>query len=445
MATIKMFTGTPPSLKNGEWASDGQFAYLGTENSQYKVFQGIFDLSKSQEISGFEYSVDKKAILIPAGTPFSELQELFDALPKSLKYDNAEKVSMDILFEDGTYVNDLGESLVLRDFSYQINILSSSDTIDETIGTFDKSVVFQSEKAITIYNCPVNFSDIRFEYSDSENGAIAFLNCSTMIDDCCFDAKVEQACVTDNGYNKIVFSDSYFRMNRDAEDSILTKAAVGSSINIARSKSDPEYRPKTIATTLSGGIIVVGNIEDLSILEKSPLDSALGGIEVHGGFVTDVDGNLDVNLATRLSEFENDEGFTGDFEELENKPTTITVEQAVAIEANSKKISYPEDDAEKLSKIQENATAGATAEQAAAIEANSKKISYPEEDAEKLSNIQENATAGATAEQAAAIEANTTSITDNRISALGYDSSTNVLTISFGNGSKMTCSIPTPS
>ena len=428
-----MFSGTtPPLLKKGEWASDGYYAYLGMEHGQYKVFQGVFDMSKDQQVTGFEYDLDQKAIIIPSGTPFSKLQRLFDTLPKALKYHTNEKASIDIMFEDGAYINDLGTFLVLRDFSYQINIQSLSNKIDGMLGTYVKPVIFQSDKAIEIYNSAINFSDIRFEYSDAGNGAIAFLNSTTNIDDCCFDAKVNQACVFDKGYNKIVFSDAYFKMNRDVEDSILDKASVGSFINIARSKSSPDFRPKTIVNSLSGGMIIAGNVEDLLIAEKSPVYMPNGGIEIHGGFVMNPDGNIDIAVPTKLSQLENDMNLTSNFEELENKPTTITSEQATAIEANNLKSGYPQADAEKLATIEENATVGAdwesnvqnkpdtiTPEQVAAIEANIEKRSYPQADEDKLANIEENATVGAdwetniqnkpvtiSPEQAAAIESN---------------------------------------
>jgi hypothetical protein len=409
MPTIKMFRGTtPPLLKKGEWASDGHYAYLGMDHGQYKVFQGVFDMSKDQEITGFEYDLDQKAIIIPSGTPFSKLQRLFDTLPKALKYHTNEKASIDIMFEDGTYINDLGTFLVLRDFSYQINIQSLSNKIDGMVGTYVKPVIFQSDKAIEIYNSAINFSDIRFEYSDIGNGAIAYLNSTTNIDDCCFDAKVNQVCVFDRGYNKIVFSDTYFKMNRDVEDSILDKASVGSFINIARSKSSPDFRPKTIVKSISGGLIIAGNVEDLQISEKSPVYMPNGGIEVHGGFVTDPDGTLNISVPTKLSQLENDMNLTSNFKELENKPTTITSEQAAAIEANNRKSGYPQEDAEKLAAIEENATIGAdwetnvqnkpdtiTTEQAAAIESNIEKRSYPQADEDKLETIEENATVGA--------------------------------------------------
>ncbi|WP_289054300.1 hypothetical protein [Carboxylicivirga marina] len=118
MVTIKMFLGTTPTLLNkGEWASDGQYAYLGMEHEQYKVFQGVFDMSKDHEITGFEFDLDQKAIIIPSGTPFSKLQRLFDTLPKALKYHINEKASIDIMFENGIYLNDLGTFFVIRDFS----------------------------------------------------------------------------------------------------------------------------------------------------------------------------------------------------------------------------------------------------------------------------------------------------------------------------------------
>lgn len=409
MPTIKMFRGTtPPLLKKGEWASDGHYAYLGMEHGEYKVFQGVFDMSKSQKVSGFRYSLDERAIIVPAGTPFSKLQILFDTLPKALKYHTNTNASIDILFEDGTYINDLGTFLVLRDFSYQINIRSLSNKTDGTVGTYVKPVVFQSDKAIEIYNSAINFADIRFEYFDEENGAITYLNSTANIDDCCFDAKVAQSCVFDKGYNKIVFSDTYFKMNSDVQETILDKASVGSFVNIARSKSAPDFRPKTIVQSLSGGMIIAGNVEDLLIAEKSPVYMPNGGIEIHGGFVTDPDGSTGVSVPTKLSQLENDLNLTSNYEELQNLPVTITQEQATAIEASKSKNSYPQEDAEKLARIEERATVGAdwevniqnrpvtiTAEQAQAIENNSAKTSYPEADSQKLAGIEENATVGA--------------------------------------------------
>ncbi|MDA3906978.1 MAG: hypothetical protein PF484_12980 [Bacteroidales bacterium] len=409
MGTIKMFRGTtPPLLKKGEWASDGHYAYLGMEHGEYKVFQGVFDLSDDQYISGFQYDINQKAILIPSGTPFSKLQSLFDTLPKALKYTSDSKASIDIMFEDGTYINDLGTFLVLRDFSYQINIKSLSNKIDGVVGTYVKPVIFQSDKAIEIYNSAVNFEDIRFEYSDIASGAIAYLNSTTNIDDCCFDAKVNQSCVFDKGYNKIVFSDTYFKMNRDIEDTILDKASVGSFINIARSKSAPDFRPKTIVQKISGGLIIAGNVDDLLISERSPVYLPNGGIEVHGGFVTDPDGNMDISVPTKLSQLENDMNLTSNFEELQNKPTTISADQTTAIENNNRKNSYPQEDADKLTGIEAGATVGAdwetnlqnrpttiTPEQTESIELNTQKRSYTEADENKLATIEENATVGA--------------------------------------------------
>jgi len=406
---------------------------LGMENGEYKVFQGVFDMAKDQKVTGFKYSLDEKAIIIPKGTPFSKLQRLFNTLPKALKYHTNEKASIDIMFENGTYVNDLGTWLVLRDFSYQINIKSLTNKVDGTVGSYVKPVVFQSDKAIEVYNSAVNFADIRFEYFDAVSGAVAFLNSTINIDDCCFDAKVNQCCALDRGYNKIVFSDTYFKMNRDIQDSILDKASVGSFINIARSKSAAEFRPKTIVKSLSGGMIIAGNVEDLLIAEKSPVYMPNGGVEIHGGFVTNPNGNIDIAVPTKLSQLENDLNLTNDFQQLENKPTTITAEQATAIEASKSKNSYPQADAQKLAGIEANATVGAdwntnvqnkpltiTPEQATAIAANTAKRNYPEADEQKLAGIEVKATAGAdwntnvknkpvtiSTQQAAAIEANT--------------------------------------
>ncbi len=163
----------------------------------------------------------------------------------------------------------------------------------------------------------------------------------------------------DRGYNKIVLSDTYFNMNRDVEDSIQDKTSVGSFVNIARSKSAPDFRPKTIVSSLSGGMIIAGNVEDLLISDKSPVYMPNGGVEIHGGFVTRPYGNIDIAVPTKFSQLENDMNLTNDFEQLENKTNTITPEQSAAIEANTQKRSYPQTDEDKLSRIEENATVGA--------------------------------------------------------------------------------------
>lgn len=407
MRTIKMFRGsTPPSLKKGEWASDGDYAYLGMEHGEYKVFQGVFELGKSQKIAGFQYNLGSKAILIPSGTPFSKLQRLIDALPKSLKYSSNEQASVDILFENGNYINDLGTSLVLRDFSFQLNFKSLSDTTDGNVGIFAKPVIFHSDNAIQVYNSAVHFSDIRFRYSDPDKGALWFLNGTTRIDDCCFDAQVDSPCVTDKGYNKLVFSDTYFKMKTNEISTILDKASVGSFINVARCKSDTDFRPKSIAANLEGGFIVAGNVDDLHIADKSPVDMPMGGVEIHGGLVTNTDGGLNIAVPSKISQLENDLAFTKDYKELENKPVTISAAQAKAIADNSEKASYPNEDKAKLAGIEEKATVGATKDQAEAIAWNSLKNSYPDEDKKKLAEIEERATYGATPEQAQEIMVN---------------------------------------
>lgn len=407
MTTIKMFGGTiPPSLKKGEWASDGDYAYLGMGHGEYKVFEGIFEMGKTQDIAGFRYNDELKAIVIPSGSPFSRLQGLFDALPKSLKYNSNDKASIDILFEDGIFINDLGTNLILRDFSYQINFRALSNQVDEIIGGYEKPVCFQSDKAMQVYNSSVNFSDIRLAFSDKEHGALWFLNSSTHINDCCFDAQDYGACVSDQGYNKIVFSEAFFKMKTNEADAILDKASVGSFINIARCKSEENHRPRSIAKSLEGGFIIAGNIEDLNIKEKSAVFGPIGGVEIHGALVTNTNGGLDVPVPTKLSQLDNDLNFTGDYKELKNTPITISEGQAKAISENSKKLGYPKKDADKLKGIEEKATHGATKEQAEAIAENSKKTGYPKEDADKLKDIEEKATNGATKEQSEAIEAN---------------------------------------
>ena len=93
---------------------------------------------------------------------------------------------------------------------------------------------------------------------------------------------------------------------------------------------------------------------------------------------------------------------------VQNKPVTISTQQAADIEANNQKRSYPEADEQKLAGIEANATVGAdwdtniqnkpvtiSPEQAQAIEANTAKRSYPETDEQKLAGIEASATVGA--------------------------------------------------
>ena len=529
MATIKRFKGgVPPTLQNGEWATNGNYAYLGMPFGEFKVFQGIFDLSESQSVSGFEFEPEQKGFIIKKETPFSQIVELINSLPKALKYNDDDATSIDLLFEDSPYMDDTGARITFRDFSYTINLKPLSS---------DSNVVFNIDNAFLINNSNVNFKNIKFQYPASK-GALELFNSSTTVTECGFEAKQDVTAgdivFKDLGLNRIVVVKPTFKMEANNVGSIFNVIESGTTANLVNpTLSDPDYAPRTAAGLLKGGIIIIGNANNIKpsgedALQTSPTSNEHGGIEIRTTFADSISGSVtglsyndladkpdlalkadlvdgqipavqlpsyvdDVlefptfadfpangesgkiyvdkerNLSFRWSG--SDYIFVGNALELgetettahrgdygkiayehsqqdhapadatagadwdtnvANKPTTITEEQATAIEANKAKRSYPEADETKLGGIEENATAGAdwetnvankpttiTEEQATAIETNIAKRSYPEADETKLGSIEENATAGAdwetnlqnkpttiTEEQATAIEAN---------------------------------------
>jgi chorismate synthase len=530
MATIKKFKGgVPPTLQNGEWATNGNYAYLGMPFGEYKVFQGIFDLSESQSVSGFEFEPAKKGFIIEKDTPFSQIVELINSLPKALKYNDDDATSIDLLFEDSPYMDDTGARITFRDFSYTINLKPL---------TAESNVLFNIDNAFLINNSNVNFRNIKFQYPASK-GALELFNSSATLTECGFEAKQDVTAgdivFKDLGLNRIVVVKPTFKMEANNVGSIFNVIESGTTANLVNpSLSNPDFAPRTAAGLLKGGIIIIGNANNIKptgvdSLQTSPTSNEHGGIEIRTTFADSISGSVtgisyndladkpdlalkadlvdgqipaaqlpsyvddvlefqtfadfpangesgkiyldkEKNLSYRwggsayvytgnplkVGETEND-AHRGDhgklayehsqqehapadatngadwLENVVNKPTTITEEQATAIEANTAKRSYPEADETKLGGIEENATNGAdwleniankpttiTEEQAAAIEANTAKRSYPEADERKLGGIEENATAGAdwlenvankpttiTEEQATAIEANT--------------------------------------
>ncbi len=530
MATIKKFKGgVPPTLQNGEWATNGNYAYLGMPFGEYKVFQGIFDLSESQSVSGFEFEPAKKGFIIEKDTPFSQIVELINSLPKALKYNDDDATSIDLLFEDSPYMDDTGARITFRDFSYTINLKPL---------TAESNVLFNIDNAFLINNSNVNFKNIKFQYPASK-GALELFNSSATLTECGFEAKQDVTAgdivFKDLGLNRIVVVKPTFKMEANNVGSIFNVIESGTTANLVNpSLSNPDFAPRTAAGLLKGGIIIIGNANNIKptgvdSLQTSPTSNEHGGIEIRTTFADSISGSVtgisyndladkpdlalkadlvdgqipavqlpsyvddvlefqtfadfpangesgkiyldkEKNLSYRwggsayvytgnplkVGETEND-AHRGDhgkiayehsqqehapadatngadwLENVANKPTTITEEQATAIEANTAKRSYPEADETKLGGIEENATNGAdwleniankpttiTEEQATAIEANTAKRSYPEADETKLEGIEENATKGAdwlenvankpttiTEEQAAAIEANT--------------------------------------
>ncbi|WP_068475767.1 ring-infected erythrocyte surface antigen domain-containing protein [Saccharicrinis aurantiacus] len=529
MSTIKKFKGgIPPTLRNGEWATNGNYAYLGMPFDEYKVFQGIFDLSESQSVSGFDFEPEQKGFIIKKDTPFSQIVDLINSLPKALKYNDDDATSINLLFEDSPYMDDTGARIAFRDFAYTINLKPLAA---------DNNVLFNIDNAFLINNSNVNFELINFQYPASK-GALELFNSSATLTECGFEAKQDVTAgdivFKDLGLNRIVVVKPSFKMEANNAGSIFDVIESGTTANLVNPQlSDAAYAPRTAAGLLKGGIIIIGNANNIKpagedALQTSPTSNEHGGIEIRTTFADSISGSVtgisyndladkpdlaykadlvdgqipsaqlpsyvdDVLEFATLTDFpESGETgkiyldkeknktyrwsgseyiFVGNALELgesettahrgdhgkaayehsqadhapsdatkgadwqvnvSNKPTTISEEQATAIEANTAKRTYPQTDEDKLSGIDENATVGAdwqanvsnkpttiSEDQATAIEANTAKRSYPQTDEDKLSGIEENATAGAdwdtnlqnkpvtiSPEQAAAIESN---------------------------------------
>jgi hypothetical protein len=154
MGTIKMFKGgVPPLLKNGEWASNGIYAYLGLGIKKNKIFQSVFDVDVNQEIVGFSYVAKDRSFYIPSGTHLSQIQNLLDNIPKALKLksndiktangaiiynDKSIKFVFENNLEDGgestKYIDDLPFNLTIRDFSYKIKFTRQTQLCPGTEG-----------------------------------------------------------------------------------------------------------------------------------------------------------------------------------------------------------------------------------------------------------------------------------------------------------------------
>ncbi len=106
MATIKMFNGDiPPTLKKGEWASNGIFAYLGIGSRKYIVFAGgevnfeeIIDQLRENYLSVVDYTD-------LSNTPTTITAEQIAAIETNSKkqsFDESAKTKLDQVEEKAT-------------------------------------------------------------------------------------------------------------------------------------------------------------------------------------------------------------------------------------------------------------------------------------------------------------------------------------------------------
>ena len=336
MSTIKMFKGKEkPSLKKGEWASDGDYTYLGLDNGKQKVFQGVLDTGVDQTIGGFQYYKDrgreyvmserpphappfweptgswtkgKSGILIPEGTPFSKIQNLMYALPRGLKYSKireGEEVkewmkldSLDIYFEDGTYINDLGRELEIRDLGYKVRFLADTsiwyDDDYESIKVF-----FEDDKFISIQNSNVQFARIKFTGSHF-SGLFECTNSDVVIKNSILNKTYlgNNQYINDKGHNTIdLFKVQLDLGNREFEHlSLFGNLGTGTSASVTSCKGInsfyPDYDIKSIVSLMKGGIVIAGD-NDLRIKEKSPMPSiSAGGLEIIDGVINNPNANI---------------------------------------------------------------------------------------------------------------------------------------------------------
>lgn len=337
MSVIKMFSGKEkPILKKGEWASDGDYTYLGLENGKQKVFQGVFDTGVDQTIGGFKYYKDrgrewvleerppfapptwtptgywtkgKAGILIPSGTPFSKLQNLLYALPRGLKYSRIEQGeevrewmkldSLDIYFEDGTYINDLGRELEIRDISYKVRFLADTSVSYDT-NLDEIKVFFDDDNFISIQNSNVQFARIKFIGSYSLGQLFEVTNSDLVIRNSTMKKTTQgnNLYIRDKGHNTI---DLYkVRLDLDNKEyenlALFGNCSTGTKVSVSGCEAInsfyPDFDIKSIVGLMTGGIVIAGD-NNLRIKEKSPMPSiSAGGLEIIDGIVQNNNANI---------------------------------------------------------------------------------------------------------------------------------------------------------
>ncbi len=106
MATIKMFKGDiPPTLKKGEWASNGIFAYLGIGSRKYIVFAGgdvNFEEIIDQLRENYLSVVDYKDLANTPTTITPEQIAQIEANSKKQGFDESAKTKLDQVEEKAT-------------------------------------------------------------------------------------------------------------------------------------------------------------------------------------------------------------------------------------------------------------------------------------------------------------------------------------------------------
>ncbi len=295
MRQIKRFTGNNvPDLKLGEWATDETFAFLGTGNGDYQIFQGVLDLFKEQTIAGFKLKDGQ--VFIPAGTPFSRIQELLHSLPKVTQRTEYNHFHLSFVFEDGgTYVNDMNGWLQIANFSYMMIwspvspgwSLPQGVTMSEWVaaggasGIMTRNATIETTHAIEVYGTYIRFSGMRFNYNVGGNDDVAILGDNALL-------QIEKSSFQANGgdgalavcASRAVVQDSYFESQAANTGAIANSVQDSSVLSVINCGANPLKNPRKIAANLKGSIVNVNDITKLHLLESSV--GGNGGIEVLG-------------------------------------------------------------------------------------------------------------------------------------------------------------------
>lgn len=277
MRPIKRFTGdVPPLLKKGEFATNGFILCLGTGEGLYKMFQGVLDFEKDQRISGFELKDSK--IRIPSGTPFSKLQELFNALPKLAISKGYNETMLVIEFEDGECINDMNKWIQVRDIKYPIILVAEHSNASTNP---EKFVSFVLEKSLEFYNCSsVIIRNIHIKSSDSQGGIYVSGNTKLTLNRCTLESTAEVPCLTPTDSNTELYQ-CHLKMFSNQNSAIARAVIHGGRLTIDNCWSLEGESPRCLTVDSYGHIVTVGQIEDLHLLQDSiPSPWFLSGLEV---------------------------------------------------------------------------------------------------------------------------------------------------------------------
>lgn len=270
MRVIKRFSGdTPPDLKKGEFATNGFNLYLGIGGGQSKVYQGILDLEEDQDILGFK--MVNGTINIPAGTHFSQLQELFDTLPKNAMSSKYNSVRLNIDFEDGDYINDTGKWIQVRDINYTVFLSAKNKTSANT-----RNVSFVLEKSLEFYNCSgIQIQYINLKSSDSQ-GALFCNNTQLMLVQCTLEPTSEVQCLTPKNAN-VILHDCHIKMFNNQTQPITRNLIQGGKLTIYGTDSPVGNSPKSITDSCYGHVVIAGDVDRLNLLQSSIGSTYYGG------------------------------------------------------------------------------------------------------------------------------------------------------------------------